>query len=64
MTAIAEALLTKMNESNLTQTYLAKKLNIHPALLCLIISGKRTPSLQVTKSIYREYPDLVDVLLK
>jgi transcriptional regulator with XRE-family HTH domain len=64
MTAIQEALSNKLTINNLSQRQLAQNLNIKPCLLSLIISGKRTPSLEVVKAIYRQYPDLVDILLK
>jgi transcriptional regulator with XRE-family HTH domain len=64
MTAIQEALINKMTTNNLSQSQLAQNLGIKPCLLSLIINGKRTPSLEVVKAIYCQYPDLVDILLK
>jgi transcriptional regulator with XRE-family HTH domain len=64
MSAITEALLIKMNRENFNQIQFAAQLDIKPPLLCLILSGRRTPSLKVVKAIYRQYPDLVDILLK
>jgi len=64
MSTLSEALITKMTENQLSQAQLASILGISPSLLSLLLSGRRTPSLNVTKSIYHLYPDLVDILLK
>jgi len=64
MSTLREALLNKMTENNLPQNQLALILGISPCLLSLIISERRTPSLNVVKAIYQKFPDLVDILLK
>jgi transcriptional regulator with XRE-family HTH domain len=63
MATLKEALLEKMSTNNLSQSQLAQILGIKPCLLSLIINGKRTPSLEVVKAIYHQYPDLVEILL-
>lgn len=52
-----------MAAENLTQTEMAQKLGIDPSLFSLIMTGKRTSSLDVSKAIYRRYPELADLLL-
>jgi transcriptional regulator with XRE-family HTH domain len=61
---IREALNKKLAEERISQSQLAKETGIQPALLSMLINGKRTPSLAVTKALYRKYPDMVDILLR
>jgi transcriptional regulator with XRE-family HTH domain len=64
MTDIIRALNDKISQEKINQSQMAKKLGIKQCLLSQIINNRRKPSLIVTKAIYREYPDLADVLLK
>ena len=64
MTAIINALNDKMSQDKINQTQLATKLGIKQCLLSQIINNRRRPSLVVTKAIYREYPDLAEILLR
>jgi len=64
MRKISKELNKKLAAEKITQHQLAKELSIQPALLSMILKGKRTPSLVVTKALCRRYPDMVDILLR
>lgn len=64
MSTLINALNDKMSQDKINQTQLAAKLGIKQCLLSQIVNNRRKPSLVVTKAIYREYPDLVDILLR
>lgn len=64
MTSIPNALNDKMSKDKLNQTQMASKLRIKRCLLSQIVNNKRKASLFVRMAIYREYPDLVEILLR
>ncbi len=63
MITIAEALNIKIATEKVTQVQFASNIGIPAPLLSMLLSGRRNPSLDVVKKIYRKYPDLVEVLL-
>ena len=61
--SLSEVLKLRMYELCLTQTELAKKLNISPARLSEYISGKREPTLQVARTLVRNLAISPNVVL-
>ena len=64
MTELNKALSEKLARDRYNQRQFAKKIDVEPANLNMILNGRRNLTMRVAKAIYREYPDLADVLLK
>lgn len=63
MTDLNKALAEKLAKDRYNQRQFAKKINVEPANLNMILNGRRNLTLRVARAIYKEYPDLADVLL-
>jgi len=64
MSSLINAINDILSREKINQSQFAKSIGIKQCLMSQIINGKRRPSLNVIRAIYRKYPDLADVLLK
>lgn len=62
--AVGRALINIMEKENMSLLQFSKIIGIANTTLSMIIKGRRNPSLNIARAIYRKYPDLADVLLR